>query len=129
MTAPLILALTTEASLERAEALARALLERRLAACVALTPIRSLYHWQGRIEDGQEVQLLIKTHPERLEQLGKAVRELHSYDTPEWIHWAAEAAPNYGDWLRQSCAAGPGLSPGGPPPAPGETPGDGGPAG
>jgi periplasmic divalent cation tolerance protein len=129
MTAPLILALTTEASLERAEALARTLLERRLAACVALTPIHSFYHWQGRIEGGQEVQLLIKTHPERLEQLTQGVQELHSYDTPEWIHWEAEAAPDYGGWLEQSCAAGPGISPGGQPPTPGESPGDGDPAG
>ncbi|NDG74501.1 MAG: divalent-cation tolerance protein CutA, partial [Synechococcaceae bacterium WB8_1B_136] len=94
-----------------------ALLERRLAACVALSPLEAHYHWQGRIEQSSEVQLLIKTHPDRLDALEQAVHELHSYDTPEWIHWRAEAAPHYG------------LSPGGRPPAPGGSPGDGGPAG
>ena len=100
---PLILALTTEASLEQARLLAQALLERRLAACVALSPLEAHYHWQGRIEQSSEVQLLIKTHPERLDALEQAVRELHSYDTPEWIHWRAEAAPHYRLWLAQSC--------------------------
>ena len=98
------LALTTEASEARAEALAEALLERRLAACVALTPLRSLYRWQGELERSQEVQLLIKTHPSQLQELELAVRELHSYDTPEWLHWPAEAGPAYAAWLAESCS-------------------------
>lgn len=99
-----ILALTTEASEARAEALAEALLERQLAACVALTPLRSLYRWQGELECSQEVQLLIKTHPSQLQDLELAVRELHSYDTPEWLHWPAEAGPAYAAWLAESCS-------------------------
>jgi periplasmic divalent cation tolerance protein len=99
-----ILALTTEASEARAEALAEALLERQLAACVALTPLRSLYRWQGELECSQEVQLLIKTHPSQLQELELAVRELHSYDTPEWLHWPAEAGPAYAAWLAESCS-------------------------
>jgi periplasmic divalent cation tolerance protein len=47
--ADLVLVLTTEADGERAEALARAILERRLAACVALLPLTSLYRWQGQL--------------------------------------------------------------------------------
>lgn len=106
MTEPcgLVLALTTEASSERAGALARALLEQRLAACVALTPLSSHYWWQGNIARSQEVQLLIKTHPSQLQELELAVRELHSYDTPEWLHWPAEAGPAYAAWLAESCS-------------------------
>ena len=95
----MLLALTTEADADKAEALAEALLERRLAACVALTPLRSLYRWQGRLERSQEVQLLIKTTPERLAPLEEAVHALHSYDTPEWLTWLAGSSPGYGAWV------------------------------
>lgn len=122
---PLLLALTTEATAALAEALARQLLARRLAACVALQPIRSLYRWQGALEEGQEVQLLIKSHPLRLEALSQAVAELHSYATPEWVHWRAACSAAYGAWLLESC----GLSPDGAAPAPPDSPGGGAPAG
>ncbi len=122
---PLSLVLTTEADRERAESLARELLERGLVACVNLRPLRSLYRWQGRIEDSQEVELLLKTTPERLAELEAAVHELHSYDTPEWIHWTAGSEGPYGLWLLQQLP----LSPGGGPPAQAGTPGGGDPAG
>lgn len=112
--ARLLLALTTEATPALAEALAEALLERRLAACVALQPLRSLYRWQGELERGEEVQLLIKSHPSRLAELEAAVHQLHSYTIPEWIHWQAECSPSYGGWLAASC----GLSPGDAAPVP-----------
>jgi periplasmic divalent cation tolerance protein len=103
MAAAVILALTTEADADRAEALAQQLLERRLAACVALMPLTSLYRWQGAIERSREVQLLIKSRADRLAELEAAVHSLHSYDTPEWLHWPAGAGPAYGQWLQQSC--------------------------
>jgi periplasmic divalent cation tolerance protein len=102
----LCLCLTTEADAERAEALAEALLQRGLAACVALTPVRSLYRWRGVLERSQEVQLLIKTRPSRLAELEAAVRQLHSYDTPEWIHWPAAASAAYGAWVAESVPEG-----------------------
>jgi periplasmic divalent cation tolerance protein len=103
MAEPLILALTTEADAERAEALARALLERQLAACVALTAQQTLYRWGGSWQRSQEVQLLIKTHPSRLEELRQVVHQLHSYTTPEWISWQAEGSASYGRWLAHQC--------------------------
>ncbi len=93
-----VLALTTAASEEKAEALARALLERRLVACVSLRPVRSLYRWQGQIENGAEVELLLKTTPAQLPALEAAVHELHSYDTPEWLSWSASASGPYAAW-------------------------------
>ncbi|CAK6691895.1 divalent-cation tolerance protein CutA [Synechococcus sp. CCY9201] len=117
--ASLVLALTTEADVERAQALARVLVERRLVACVALTPLRSIYRWQGAIETAEEVQLLLKTHASRLVDLESAVRALHSYDTPEWIHWPVAASAAYGRWLAESCGLGEApLNPGGTPPGP-----------
>jgi periplasmic divalent cation tolerance protein len=113
-TASLLLALTTEANPALAEALAETLLARQLAACVAISSVRSVYHWQGELERNDEVQLLIKSHPLRLAELEAAVHQLHSYATPEWIHWQANCSPAYGSWLAASC----GLSPGGAAPAP-----------
>jgi len=123
---PLEIVLTTEADGARAESLAAALLERRLVACVALMPMRSLYRWQGRIERSEEVQLLLKTTPECLQALEAAVRELHSYEIPEWIHWRGSAACSYGRWCAGEVAA---LSPDAARSAPAATPGDGAPAG
>jgi periplasmic divalent cation tolerance protein len=109
---PLQLVLTTEASAERARALAAELLELRLVACASLLPVQSHYRWQGQITSSEEVQLLFKTSPERLGALREAVLALHSYDTPEWIHWSAASAGAYGQWLAES------LSPDAGPPAP-----------
>ncbi len=125
MPTPLSLVLTTEADRERAEALARELLERGLVACASLHPVVSLYHWQGQLERSEEVQLLLKTTPAHLEGLRHALGELHSYDTPEWIHWTATSDGPYGRWLLEQLP----LSPGGGPPAPAGRPGDGDPAG
>ena len=121
----LVLALTTEGSAALAEALAQTLLQRRLVACVALQPQRALYRWQGALEQAQEVQLLLKTHPARLEALAAAVQALHSYDTPEWVHWTASCSDAYGRWLADCC----GVSPDAGAPAPADPPGSAGPAG
>ena len=98
----LLVVLTTEANQAKAEALAAQLLEQRLAACIALQPQQSLYHWQGCIERDSEVQLLIKTNAERLEALEIALHQLHSYDVPEWIVIPAECSDGYGSWLTSS---------------------------
>lgn len=94
----LILALTTEADEPQAEALARNLLERRLAACVSFIPVRSVYSWEGTIQRASEVQLLLKTSPECLGALHRAVMELHSYDIPEWLSWPVQSSEAYGLW-------------------------------
>lgn len=96
---PIAVVLSSEASEERAEALARQLLERRLVACVSLLPVRSLYQWQGRLERSEEVKLLLKTTPEQLEALHEALLSLHSYTTPEWIVLSGTTAAGYGAWI------------------------------
>ncbi len=116
-TSCLVVALTTEGDQGRAEALAEALLERRLVACISLQPQWSMYRWNGRLERGSEVQLLLKTSPCCLDVLRQTVMELHSYDTPEWISWPVDAAPAYGQWALAE------ISSGGLPQAAGETAG------
>jgi periplasmic divalent cation tolerance protein len=67
--------------------IARRLVERRLAACVNVfeTPVRSVYRWKGKIEQGSEFLVLIKSSEERLAALQAEVERLHSYDIPEFI--------------------------------------------
>jgi periplasmic divalent cation tolerance protein len=91
--------LTSEATLERADAMARALLEQRLVACVSVLPVRSHYRGQGALETADEVKLLLKTTPEQLSDLHRALHALHSYQTPEWIVLGGSSRGDYGLWL------------------------------
>ncbi len=119
----LVVVLATEADQARAQALAEALLQRRLVACVSLQPLQSLYRWKGELQRDAEVQLLLKTSANQLFRLREAVMELHSYDTPEWLTWPVEASGAYGAWALAQ------LSSDGLRRAPAGTPGDEPPAG
>lgn len=90
-----------------AERIARELVERRLAACVnILPPCRSIYRWQGQIEEQGEIPLLIKTGAARLAELTDALRMLHPYEVPEIIALPVSAGlPAYLDWVRQETRA------------------------
>jgi periplasmic divalent cation tolerance protein len=85
-------------------AFAQALVDARLAACVnALPPMRSIYRWEGKIEQDDERQLLIKTSGDRLEALWDRVRELHPYDVPEFVVLPIlDGSDAYLRWLTES---------------------------
>ena len=117
MSTDLRVVLTTEADQIKADALAEQLITRRLAACITSMPVQSCYWWQGKIERAQEVQLLIKTSSDRLEELLSALEALHSYDTPEILHMAAQAGTAYAAWALDA------LSPDAPASAQEERPG------
>lgn len=104
---PLILVLTTEADQDKADALAQALVEQGLAACVSRLPVHSTYRWQGQLESSQEVQLLIKTTRAGWPRLEQGLRALHSYDTPELLHWEVQASAAYGAWVLESVSQAP----------------------
>jgi periplasmic divalent cation tolerance protein len=77
---------TTAGSREEANAIATALVERRLAACVQIVgPVQSVYRWQGRIDRSEEWLCQIKTTGTHYSAVEAAIRELHSYDCPEII--------------------------------------------
>ncbi|GAB1541193.1 divalent-cation tolerance protein CutA [Scytonema sp. NUACC21] len=77
--------LVTASSVEEAETIANALVESKLAACVSILPIHSIYTWQGQKYKEQEWQLLIKTDLRQFPTLEAKIRELHSYEVPEII--------------------------------------------
>ncbi len=94
-----LIALVT-AALEEGERLARALVERRQAACVNLLPVRSIYRWQGSVADEAEVLLVIKTTKAGYSAVEAAVRELHSYQVPEVLALPLYAgSPPYLAWV------------------------------
>lgn len=104
-----LLAFCTAPDESSAQALADALLERRLAACVSRLPgVRSSYRWQGRIEQADEVLLLIKTTRERLPELREAVQALHPYEVPELLALEAnEGLAAYLAWVQGETRATP----------------------
>ena len=79
--------LVTCGTLEEARKIARAVVERRLAACVNVVThaIESFYTWKDKVEDSSEYLLIVKTSTERLAELEREVLNLHSYDTPEFV--------------------------------------------
>ena len=81
-----ILVLCTCPSLSEADAVATALIEERLAACVNRLPgIKSLYRWEGRVTHDDEILLLIKTSADLFDRLETTIKTLHPYETPEII--------------------------------------------
>jgi periplasmic divalent cation tolerance protein len=79
--------LVTCATLEEARKIARAVVEKHLAACVNVVThaVESFYTWEGKLENGSEYLLMIMTSEERVGELQREVLTMHSYDTPEFI--------------------------------------------
>ena len=96
-----IVVLSTCASLEEGERLARALVESRLAACVNIVPaVRSVYRWKGEIESAEECLLAIKSSQAHFEELRAKIEQLHSYEVPEVVALrVVDGAANYLGWL------------------------------
>jgi len=99
--------LSTASSAAEAEAIARRLVEERLAACVnVVTGVRSFYRWKGKIEKSPEWLLVIKSSRGRFEELRAALEKLHSYDVPEVIALpVVEGTKNYLHWMEGELGA------------------------
>jgi periplasmic divalent cation tolerance protein len=98
----LVLVLTTMPDDEQAEALARTLVDERLAACVHVhAAMTSVYEWEGRIEVQSERQVVIKTTRARLTDLEERVRALHPYELPEFVTLDADGSARYLTWVAE----------------------------
>ena len=93
--------LCTVPSRDVAERLAHSLLEEKLVACVNVLPgVRSMYRWQGAIEEAGELLLLMKTASDRYDALEERIRELHPYDVPEVLAVdVADGSAGYLAWV------------------------------
>jgi periplasmic divalent cation tolerance protein len=100
----LVLVLITAPDLKTARALARAALKAKLIACANLVPkIESHYWWQGKIESGAEVLLILKTQKSKLVALEKLIVARHPYDTPEFLVLPiSRGNKQYLDWVAES---------------------------
>jgi periplasmic divalent cation tolerance protein len=96
-----ILVLTQMPDRDSARALARALVELRLAACVTVGAAgESLYHWHGEIETANEVPVVVKTRSEAYSAVERAIRDRHPYDLPEIVAIPiTDGLPAYLDWI------------------------------
>jgi periplasmic divalent cation tolerance protein len=94
---------TTYPSVVEAEKSGRAIVERRLAACVNILPgMISHYWWQGALERGEEVVMIIKTRASLAEAVRQAVKEMHSYETPAILVIPLESVDqSYLGWIMQ----------------------------
>jgi len=102
-----IVVLTTCTSDEEAARIARAVVEKRLAACVSVMPaVRSFYRWKGAIEDDQESLMVIKSSRALFDQLRVEIEKLHSYELPEVIAVPiVDGSEGYLEWLDRELAA------------------------
>ncbi|MFV1975263.1 MAG: divalent-cation tolerance protein CutA [Candidatus Scalindua sp.] len=93
----------TTASVNEAKKIGRALVEEKLAACSnIISPIRSIYSWQGKICDDKEALMILKTRKQLFKQIVKRVEKLHSYDVPEIIAMPIiEGSSKYLSWLNE----------------------------
>lgn len=100
---PGVVLISTAPNLEVAHKVARTLVEERLAACVNLVPgVRSIYRWEGKVQDDAELLLVIKTTPARQEQAIARLREVHPYTCPEAIALPIQGGnPAYLAWLNE----------------------------
>ena len=98
-----IVVLVTCGSEEEATKIGNSLIEERLAACVnMISPVRSIYRWEGKIWDEKEWMLIIKTQKKRFEDLEKKVKSLHSYSVPEIVALPiVEGSASYLNWLEE----------------------------
>jgi periplasmic divalent cation tolerance protein len=89
---------------EEAEDIGRALLKKRLVACVNITntPVHSLYYWNKYLEEAQEIILLAKTFDDKWKEIEKMVSKMHSYDTPSILSIPlSHVSKKYLAWMKK----------------------------
>lgn len=100
----MLIVFTTLSKIEEANDLAEKLVEAKLAACVQILPqMTSVYVWEGEVQKESEHLLLIKTLPEKYDEVERFITEHHSYDVPEIVAVdVANVSPAYRKWLGDS---------------------------
>jgi periplasmic divalent cation tolerance protein len=97
----IIIVLVTASSKKEAEKIARATIQKKLAACVSILPsVTSIFRWQGKVQRCREALIILKTRSSRYRPLEKAICSMHSYDVPEMITIQVEKGlPQYVEWV------------------------------
>ena len=88
---------------EEAKRIGKTLIKEKLAACVNIHPIKSIYRWEGQIQEEDEVAMFVKTKSELANKVIKRVKELHSYEVPCIVCLPIEKGyPDYLKWIEES---------------------------
>ena len=99
-----LLMMTTEYDKKTAKDIAKLLLEKKLAACVSLKKIYSIYEWEGKIEEINEVEITIKSKPKFKNSLILFLKKMSSYDIPQIIYKKFNSEKKYINWVNKSCS-------------------------
>lgn len=92
----------TAGSMDEAKNIGKKLVEERLAACVNIFPIYSIYRWKDNIEEANEFVILAKSITDKVEDIEKRVKQLHSYEVPCVISFKIDSgSEGYLDWIRE----------------------------
>jgi periplasmic divalent cation tolerance protein len=96
-----IVVFVTASSLEEAKSIGTTLVEERLAACANLIPhVQSIFHWQNKLSQEEEVLILLKTQRSLFERIQQRIQELHSYQVPEIIALPVQqGSESYLNWI------------------------------
>ena len=98
----ILLIITTVPNLLLAEQIAKLLIKKDLAACVSIKEIKSIYKWQGSIEENKEFELTIKSLPKNLNELILIVKGKTTYEVPELIYKIFDSENSYFQWIKKS---------------------------
>ncbi len=90
----------TCSSLDEARNIGIKLVEERLAACVNVFPVNSIYLWEGKVKGALEFALIVKTTESKFEELKKRIKELHSYQNPCIALLRVEATEEFENWIK-----------------------------
>ena len=99
-----LLLLATEYNKKSAKKIAKLLLKKKLAACVSLKDISSIYEWEGKIEEVNEVEIIIKSKPDLKNALVVFLQKQISYDIPQIIYKKFNSEKKYFNWVNKSCS-------------------------
>lgn len=93
----------TAGDMEEAKKIGRALVDERLAACVNIFPITSIFRWKGNIDEAQEFGIIAKTKSEKIKDIEKRVKEIHSYEVPCVVSFRInEGSADFLKWIKES---------------------------
>lgn len=93
----------TAGDLPEARKIGTILVEERLAACANIFPITSIFRWKEKIDEASEFGIIIKTRTEKVKEIDKRVKEIHSYEVPCIVSFKIDdGSPNYLEWINDS---------------------------
>ena len=98
----ILMVVTTESDENKAKNIAKALVQNKLAACVSIKKIFSIFKWQGLIEETQEFEITIKSKPELKEKIIEFLKKISSYEITQILYKKFNSESNYHEWLNKT---------------------------